>query len=83
MRRSMYFLSSESGLGDDYMIYEDTYDSLGKRRGLNPMRGKGYDHEGGRRYQRPPGVRSGFRLHPIPFLGTPVSGGSGLRRSDV
>ena len=33
----MYFLSSESGLGDDYMIYEDTYDSLGKRRGLNPI----------------------------------------------
>ena len=35
--KDMYFLSSESGLGDDYMIYEDTYDSLGKRRGLNPI----------------------------------------------
>lgn len=35
--KDTYFLSSESGLGDDYMIYEDTYDSLGKRRGLNPI----------------------------------------------
>lgn len=35
--KDTYFLSSESGLGDDYMIYEDTYDSLGKRRVLNPM----------------------------------------------
>lgn len=35
--KDMYFLSSESDLGDDYMIYEDAYDSLGKRRVLNPM----------------------------------------------
>lgn len=35
--KDTYFLSSESGLGDDYMIYEDVYDSLGKRRVLNPM----------------------------------------------
>lgn len=35
--KDMYFLSSESGLGDDYMIYEDAYDSLGKRRVLNPI----------------------------------------------
>lgn len=35
--KDTYFLSSESDLGDDYMIYEDAYDSLGKRRVLNPM----------------------------------------------
>ena len=35
--KDMHFLSSESGLGDDYMIYEDTYDSLGKRKVLNPI----------------------------------------------
>ena len=35
--KDTYFLSSESDLGDDYMIYEDTYDSLGKRKVLNPI----------------------------------------------
>lgn len=32
-----YFLSSESGLGDDYAVYQGGYDSLGKRRMMNPM----------------------------------------------
>lgn len=35
--KDTYFLSSESGLGDDYMVYENGYDSLGKRRVMNPI----------------------------------------------